>query len=263
MALGITVKMNDGENPNFLPIIKYLSEAGRFYCIDRVGGSNGFENMPTELPIGTRMIFDFGGICVGWLHFAALQPPSMVLVPVGQALPPPPDKNHRQGFRMLVMTQDKTVREFASTAKTILGMLDDLHGKFEAAPEAAKGKIPVVTFAGTTPLKRNYKDPVSGATGSKTTFEPTFTITNWVDRPAAFGPRLVPPPTRPVVVSMGESSKGMMGVTTGPQKPAVAPVTATAKPQASEPPPNDDDWEMPSPGGVPLPAGDLDSDISF
>lgn len=263
MPLGIKTAMNDGDGGDFLPIVKYMSEAGRLYKIDRVDGSNGFENVSTELPLGTRLIFDFGSVSVGWLHFTAGQAPSIVTVPVGTTMPPNPDKKHKQGFRILVMTSDKIVRELASSAKTLLMALEDetdptkgLFSRFEVAPEAAQGKVPIVTFSGTTPLKRNYKDPTTGTQGTKTTFVPSFQITSWVDRPAAFGVRTVPPPAKGGTMTAAGAEYAKARTPAAPAAPAAIP-------------PNDDDWEMPPPGSgpaghVPLPGGgSIEDDIPF
>ena len=187
MALGLNTEMSEGGD--FLPIIMYMAKEGRLYKRDRVGGASGFDNLDTELPTGTKMVFDFGSIQVGYMHFAAGQAPSFALVPLGKTIPASPSKDHRQGFRMMVhLGQGGGKREFATTAKTVLGAVDDLHGEFEKAPEARAGKVPVVEFAGTERIT------TKNVHGTQTNFRPVFRIVQWIDRPADLGERTVPPP---------------------------------------------------------------------
>ncbi len=188
MALGIQTAMNEDDG-QFTPIIMYMAKAGRLYRRDRIGGANGYENSDTELPTGTKIAFDFGSIQVGWMHFAAGQAPSFAVVPLGQPMPASPSKDHRQGFKMLVhLGKSGGVRELATTAKTVLGSVDDLHGEFERAPEAQQGKIPVCEFAGTTMVQ------TKNVHGTQTNYRPVFRIVKWIERTADLGPRTVPPP---------------------------------------------------------------------
>ena len=236
MTLGINTQMSDGEGGDFLPMIKYGAESGRLYRVDRVGGSNGYENVPTELPAGTKIAFDFGSISVGWLHFTAGQAPSLSIVPLGKMIPARPSQDHRQGFVMLVHLGKQGVREFASASKTVTGAIDDLHTAFEAAPEARAGKVPVVEFGGATMTTMKNQH------GSKTLYVPNFAIVQWIDRPKEFGARTVPAP----------------GATASPRAPATNGAARQA-PKAATPPvrhvgaPDTDEW-----GG-----GTLDDEIPF
>lgn len=225
MALGLRTEMSTGDS-EFTPIVMFMAKEGRFYKRDRVGGANGFENDDRELPTGTKFVVDFGSIQVGWLHFAAGQAPSFAVVPLGQALPPQPSKDHRQGFKLLLhLGKGGGLREFATTAKTVLGAVDDLHGQFEAAPEAAAGKIPIVEFSGT------QKITTKNVHGTQTNFRPSFTITGWMDRLPDFGPRTVPPPGQAVAAA-------------APRPQASAPTNGSSNPRHVPPPQQatTDDW---------------------
>lgn len=190
MTLGINTAMNDGEGGGeFRPQIRYGAESGRLFRIDRVQGSAGFENALTELPAGTKMIADWGSIEVGWLYFAAGQAPSMVVVPLGQPLPPRPNADHKQGFKLLMhLGRSGGIREFASSSKTVTGAVDAAHTLFEVAPEARAGKLPILEFGGgkMTQMKNVH--------GAKTLYVPSWTISGWVERPTDLPPRTVPPP---------------------------------------------------------------------
>lgn len=221
MALGLRTEMSTGDS-EFMPIVMFMAKEGRFYKRDRVGGANGFENDDRELPTGTKFVVDFGSIQVGWLHFAAGQAPSFAVVPLGQALPAQPNKDHRQGFKLLLhLGKGGGLREFATTAKTVLGAVDDLHGQFEAAPEAAAGKIPIVEFSGT------QKITTKNVHGTQTNFRPSFTITGWMDRLPDFGPRTVPPPgqtvARPQATQVAVQNAAHASPTNGSSNPRHVP----------------------------------------
>jgi hypothetical protein len=201
MTLGIQTGMNTGENGEFMLQIRYGAESGRLYRIDRVGGANGFEAVKTELPPGTKIILDWGSIEIGWLYFAAGMAPSMAVAPLGHAMPARPNADHKQGFRMLVhLGSMGGVREFASSSKTVTGAIDALHTAFEAAPEAAAGKLPIMEFKGgrLSQMKNQH--------GAKDLFIPEFTVTTWIARSADFGPRTVPPPGQPTAQQAANST---------------------------------------------------------
>ena len=226
MALGINTQVSTGDGGDFTPLILYMAREGRFYKRERVAsGSAGFENEDIELPAGTKMAFDFGSISVGWMRFAPGMAPSFAIAPLGAPLPAAPDKEHRQGFRMFVhLGKGGGKREFATTAKTVLGAVDDLHGQFEAAAEAKAGKIPIVEFTGGQRIVTENRH------GSQTNFRPNFRIVSWIDRPADLGPRTVPAP--------GGTA------TTKPTNGAGNPRHA--------PPPASDDWSAGPPAGHPV-----------
>ena len=62
--------------------------------------------------------------------------------------------------------------------------MNEVHTQYEAAPEAAMGKIPVVKMV----------DVIAVRAGQSTNFQPVFQIQSWVDRPDLLGPRTVPAP---------------------------------------------------------------------
>jgi len=218
--LGLNTAPSTGDS-EFTPLIMYMAREGRFYRRDRVGGANGFENDDQEVPVGSKIAVDFGTIQVGWLRFASGMAPSFAIAPLGQPMPDRPDNDHRQGFRLLVhLGKNGGLREFATTAKTVLGAVDELHTAFEAAPEAATGKIPVVEFTGATRIVTENRH------GTQTNFRPNFKIVSWIDRVAEFGDRTVPPPGGGHVAASGSN---------GAARPATPQTAAPARPAAAAP----------------------------
>jgi hypothetical protein len=136
---------------------------------------------------------DLAGIKVGWLAYGP-NGPDHRLVPLGEALPPQPSKDHKQGFQVLLYAERLLggVREFASTAKVVIAAMDALYDAFEAAPERGQGLVPVVTMSGTEPVT------TKGPQGSSTNYRPRFEIVKWVERPAALQPGAARPAASPV-----------------------------------------------------------------
>lgn len=192
MALGLSI--GNGEGGSFLPLVKYDARSGRMSLSDRVQGPNGWESQETDI---TRQqpafACDFGSIEVGWIAFG--KPPIFAVAPLGQPMPKRPEgPDLKQGFRVKVAGKALGgVREWATTSKAVVAVIDALHTSFEAAPEAAEGKIPVVRFVDTTPIKTQTPQ------GTTTNYAPVFEIVQWVERNTdMLGPRTVPAPARQV-----------------------------------------------------------------
>jgi hypothetical protein len=178
MALGLSTGTSGAE---FIPHIRYDARAGRLFRADRAQGSDGrwqtsmvdISNPPPQF------LMDLAQIEIGWLSYTG-GTPDLQMVPFGAALPPPPSKEHRQGFRVRVFAPKLLggLREFASSAKVVISAMDALHSAYEAAPERSQGLVPVVSLAGTTPV--TSKTPQ----GSSTNYAPVFRIEKWVARPA-------------------------------------------------------------------------------
>ena len=96
--------------------------------------------------------------------------------------------------------------------------MNEVHTQYEAAPEAAMGKIPVVKMV----------DVIAVRAGQSTNFQPVFQIQSWVDRPDLLGPRTVPAPraTTPVAPAVN----GHPGYTQAQpvQQPAARPAPKPA-----------------------------------
>lgn len=191
MALGLNTGSNGAD---FLPIVIYDARAGRLFKVERTQGVAGWESNRVDISSpAPAFAVDLGAIEVGWIAFGVTGP-DFQLVPLGHPLPAQPTKEHKQGFRVRVSGRVLDgIREFSHSAKCVLGAMDDLHTRFEAAPEAAQGKIPVVKLAGTTPVV------TTGPQGKTTNYAPVFEIVTWTDRSPEMGERTVPAPgSKPV-----------------------------------------------------------------
>ncbi len=187
MALGLS----NGPTGDLLPIITWDARAGRMFKVERTQGANGWESNKIDVTAEKpTFMVDFGGITVGWVAFLATGP-DFQMVPLGGTLPARPSAEHKQGFRMRVFSPKffNGVREFSSSAKSLLGSIDNLHSTFLAAPEAAAGQMPVVRLDGATPIV------TKGPTGNVTSYAPILTVVSWADRVEEFGERTVSAPT--------------------------------------------------------------------
>lgn len=240
MAFGIPNSGGSDSGP-FLSRIQYDARSGFFTNVDRVQDAGGSWVSQSSDPYrGPVFAVDFGSFEVGYIRLGGT--PSFLLVPFGQAIPQQPEemttptkvgetakRAFSPGFRVKVMSPktfgDAEPRYFAGTSKSLMGAMEELFNAFNAAPEARTGKIPVVKHASTKTLENTSKH------GTTKNFAPVFTVESWIDRPAGFGDRTVPPPG---------------GAMTAAPRPA--PVQ-----QAAAPPP----------AKVPAMAGGLDDDIPF
>ncbi len=179
MALGLNTSTNGAD---FVPHIRYDARAGRLFRADRSQGADG--RWQTELvdisQPPPQFVMDLAAIEIGWMTYVG-GTPDLRMVAHGTTLPPQPSKDHKQGFRVRVFAPKLLggLREFASSAKTVIAALDALHGGFEAAPERHQGLVPVVSLSGTTPVV------TKSAQGSSTNYAPVFRIEKWVPRPEA------------------------------------------------------------------------------
>jgi hypothetical protein len=184
---------------------------------------------------------DFGTAEVGFLAFLATGP-SFHLVPIGQPLPPKPTPEHKHGVRLKLLSKKSFggLREFASSAKSVLGAIDALHCAYEAAPEAAAGKIPVVQLVGSTAIT------TKGPTGNVTSYSPALKIMTWTDRTEEMGPRTVLAPGATTRIDYAAASAAAAKTNGHAAPPAAVPLPATAEPpqtvQAPEPAGMPDNW---------------------
>lgn len=222
MALGLSTGTSGAE---FIPHIRYDARAGRLFRADRAQGSDG-RWQTTMVDISNpppQFLMDLAQIEIGWLSYAG-GTPDLQMVPFGAALPPPPSKEHRQGFRVRVFAPKLLggLREFASSAKVVISAMDALHSTYEAAPERSQGLVPVVSLAGTTPV--TSKTPQ----GSSTNYAPVFRIEKWVARPADLSPDAATAAAPPPAAAASAPPRHVP-----PPGPAAPSATAPAAPPAT------------------------------
>jgi hypothetical protein len=214
----MTLGLNEGSSGgDFLPRVEYDARSGILTKVDRFQTGAGWDSEKTDITSPPpAFAIDFGSIEVGWIKFS-VGAPDFRVTPYGQPVPPQPSADHKQGFRVRIYGKALGgIREFSSTAKCVIGVINKLHDLYEAAPEARAGQIPVVRYSGKTPVV------TSGPSGKSTNWAPTLDVIAWTNRVEAMGERTVPIPTGAVQTPLPI-----------PPQPAVAP--RAAAPQAVHP----------------------------
>ncbi len=161
MALNIVTQGGD-----FDPYVKYNAKSGRWYLKDDVEVVN---------PV---FVADFANIKTGWLLFAAGTAPDKVWdASLTQPAPKPSDM-HKRGFGLRLFSKASFggIVDLSGASMHLNSAVNDLYSAYEAAPEAAKGMLPVVKFTGSTPMKDKQG----------TNYKPNFVIEKWVARPPEF-----------------------------------------------------------------------------
>jgi hypothetical protein len=179
---------------DIVPIIKYDAKAGRILRPDYDPDTR--EKCVTDITTPPpKFALDFGTIEIGYIRYTA-NGPDYRTVPEGGAIPVQPDDRDdqnrllfRAGFRLKIYGRILDgLREWSSTAGCVLEAIEDLYGKFRAAPEAATGKIPIVELIKTIPVSYGR------GTKASTVYAPCFVIVGWTDRVKEMGNRTVPVP---------------------------------------------------------------------
>ena len=227
-----------------LPILKFDARAGRLFTVDRSQAADGSWITEQADITMTQPAFcvDFGSLEVGWAFFAAGGAPLWALAFYGEPQPVRPaspgfDEQNKAlqfkpAFRIKVGGQGiGGIREFGGNSASLIGGMNDLHTRFEAASEAAQGKIPVVKMTSTQAIK----------SGQSTNYMPVFEIVAWVDRPKQLGERMVAVPGRSLTPAPSVPPRASVPVPPPPRpQPPAAPQPAPA-PARREPALVDDD----------------------
>lgn len=201
MAFGFT-ETEGSSNGEFLGRLQFDARVGSWKVVKRVQGADGYSTVEGDPSFSASFAIDFGTLEVGFSKIAS--PPVFMMVPYGKPLPLQPEemqtddktgkktKAFKPAFRAKVagkMFGDNAAYYFSANSKNVMNATDALYNLYLAAPEAAEGKIPVVSSAKSTAIK------TSTSSGTSTFYAPGFMIVAWIDRPAVFGERTVPAPS--------------------------------------------------------------------
>jgi hypothetical protein len=200
----------DGE---FTVYVKYNAKAGRWYTKDDQPNAAEFE------VVNMTAVFDIPNLKTGWFLFQAGSAPDKVINLQLSAWGPKPSDAHKRGFQINLFSDKNLlgVREFASTAGSVIEAMNGLYDAWLAAPEAAQGKLPVVKCAGVL--------PVTGKHGVN--YAPVLEIVAWVDRPAQLGE----------VTAKAVAGPVMAAPVAGPAVHAPPPVQVQVQAPVQAPPP--------------------------
>lgn len=154
---------------NFDPYVKYNAKAGRWY----------FKKDDQEIEVQNPVfVADFAKIKTGWLLFIEGQAPSKEWdVNLSTPAPKPSDK-HKRGFSLRLFSSNSFggVVDLSSSSMHLCNAINELYDQYERGVASNAGKLPVVKYTGSTPMKDKMG----------TNYKPNFVIEKWVARPAEF-----------------------------------------------------------------------------
>lgn len=179
MALGFNLDNKSEGNSKIIPAAKFDAKYGKLLVVNKSPSpdTGKWDSEDIEVPYGTKIVVDMENVLVGWVMF---KPYSAAFAKVGEKIPDQPSASHKFAVRIPMFFKDHGVREMTPTSKTVQRPFDKLHDDYLANYKANPGKLPVVTLKGCKPVK--VKTPEGDATFKA----PDWSITGWVDRPAAF-----------------------------------------------------------------------------
>lgn len=160
---------------NAVPHVRYMAGTASWMLSTEEGVQT------IQLP---QCLFDFGKIKTGWGCFQEDQAPEWVWDPSLEHQAPKPNdgREWKKGFHVLILLPQEyapfQLREFATTGVGAVEGIKGLYALYEQAKDQNPGKVPLVQYVGATPTQIGRK-------GGRTNI-PSFQITGWIDRPAAF-----------------------------------------------------------------------------
>lgn len=152
--------------------IRYMASTSS-WSMSRTDGQNG------QVPFTfTQAVIDLDNIVTGWCYIAEgefdwVQDESLTKA----AAKPMDGRDWKRGFKVKLFSKslfgDEPVRELCTSATGAVKSIESLYGQFEKDRGLNVGKVPVVEFKGSVPLK----------VGKGNTTVPTLVIIKWIDRP--------------------------------------------------------------------------------
>ena len=173
------------ENTSYLPFIKYDARSGRIF---RVGKDTDGAADNIDITKTFKAVMDIDNYEQGFIEFGSGGTPPRYAV-AHNMLPAPPkpaDGKFKNCFRVrlrLSKSCGDDVREFSSSAASVVKSFIRLIEDFISNEGANSGKLPVVQMSDTVPIISNIKQ-ADGSTMKTTNYEPVFEIVGWVPRPA-------------------------------------------------------------------------------
>jgi hypothetical protein len=160
--------LNIGGSANLKSYVKYNAKADKWF----VRGADG-EEKEIERP---TFVIDFENLATGWLRFREGQAPERVMDRRIGEIARKPGEDFKRGFVVMVYSPKffGGTAEFSSASFHLCNAIVDTYEKCEAGKASNPGKLPVIACTGSQAMKDRYG----------TNYRPTFTITQWVDRPA-------------------------------------------------------------------------------
>jgi hypothetical protein len=191
MALGISFENKSGSSAKIIPAAKFDAKYGKLLVVNKTPSDEPgkWDSEDVEVAAGTKIVVDMENVLLGWVTF---KPYSAAFARIGEKIPAQPSAEHKFAVRIPMFFKEHGVREMTPTSKTVQRAFDRLHDEYIAGFQANPGKLPVVTLKGKKQIK------VKTPEGDLKFHEPDWSITAWVDRPAAFELQEAPQSQAPI-----------------------------------------------------------------
>lgn len=152
--------------------IRYAASTSS-WSMSRTDGQNGQLNFTF-----TAAIADLANIQTGWCHIAEGAFDWKADASITHPAPKPVDgREWKRGFKLAFFSKtlfgEEPIRELCTSGTGVVKSIEALYAQYEAERGANDGKVPVVEYKGSVPLK----------VGKGNTTVPTLVITKWVERP--------------------------------------------------------------------------------
>lgn len=150
------------------PFCKYNAKSDKWF----VRGAGG-EEVEIQRP---TFVIDLDNIATGWFRFREGQAPERVIDPSLNQPAPSPGEEFKRGFAVMVFSPKffGGAVEFGSASIHLSNAIKDIYAQYEAEKADHRDELPVIACTGSEPMKDRYG----------TNYRPTFTILQWVQRPA-------------------------------------------------------------------------------
>jgi hypothetical protein len=163
-----------------LPFLQYKVEIGQHVVAHA-------SDQSTVLPVGLKIIFDFGQHWEGEVAYKPKFDDSRMRLKGGELPPYSGDPNYAGAEKIHVMVQRYGLCSLLSTADTVVRALNLVHDTYYFATEAAQGKLPMFRIEEPRAYQPKKRPGML--------YAPVWALIGWTDRDAnVFGSRLIPAP---------------------------------------------------------------------
>jgi hypothetical protein len=174
----------------------------------------GADGQDKELERPIYFIWDADNTMSGWLLLKEGQPPQRVMDPDLDHPAPCPGEGYKRGFVTTLFSLKffGGMVEFSSISVHVCTEVRELYASIEAGRSSNPGKLPVVAFRASKPMKDRRG----------VNYRPVLEIVDWVDRPAEL-PDVKPVSDAEIYKKGGDGSGNGSGSPPSPPEPRRSP----------------------------------------
>jgi hypothetical protein len=186
----------------FLPYLGFNAKSDKWFL--------NVNKEKVQLKGKIEFVLDFKNMRTGWFLFQDGLAPNIVLDESLTVRAAQPSPKHKRGvkFPVLMKGEHPGVYEFSSVAANVLKPLSDLHDDYLKEFEKNKNIAPVVLVGDSVEVKASFKN-ADGSQGTATNYSPKFSVSKYIDRPAALDEEVTQEATAPQAAPASIPSTGV------------------------------------------------------